>query len=930
MYFVSCMKALFDHARTAANAIIAVKSGGSGLAVRRILAILLMVLLTLPLVTLAQKPDSDKDEAGKKKEEELPIKTAETIQFTTTEGTWMSLDVSPDATTIVFDLLGDIYTVPVAGGDAKRIIGGLSFESQPKFSPDGKQIVFLSDRSGAENVWLANSDGTNAKALTTGRNQAFCSPTWTADGQYIVASKAEGGIGASSLWMYDKNGGTGVRIGPAPPPAAAANPGEGRRPEPNKMGAAASPDGRYIYYAQRMGPFSYNAQFPLWQVYRFDRDSSEVSTVTSAAGSAMRPILSPDGKSLVYATRFEEGTALRVRDLSTGKERWLIYPVTRDDQESRATRDTMPGYAFMPDGKSLIVPIDGKIQRVDFQTGKASVIPFTAKVQAEIAPRVYFQHRVDDTPNVRARLIRWPALSPDGKRLVFSSLNKLWIMDLPSGTPKRVTQSATGEFMPCWSPDGRYIAYVTWGPEGGQIMRVPGEGGAPEQLTRESGYYSEPVYSPDGAKIAYVSGPTDEQLYSDLRVRESALPESGDLSEEREISGFRETEGLDLRWMPSGGGDSSLIGPTQGGHNPHFTSDGSRVYLSGPQGLVSMRLDGLDRRILIKVTGTKIGREPERANQFRISPDGTRAFVELEHRHYIIPIPKAGKETIEVNVTPKGPSAVTVKKMSAEGGDYLGWSADGKSVTWSLGSKFFRQDWTADKPEVVDVDVEMPRHKPTGTVVLSGARIITMKGDEVIDQGDVVITDNRIAAVGPKGKVQIPAGAKIIDATGKTIMPGFVDVHAHMWPPRGVNQTQVWQYLANLAYGVTTTRDPQSGTTDVFAYTDLIDTGDIIGPRVYSTGPGVFSSTGLEDKESTRDFVKRYRDAYHTDTLKEYVSGDRIVRQWVIMACKEFGITSTTEGALDMKLDLSQMADGFSGNEHALPVHPLYNDVIQY
>jgi imidazolonepropionase-like amidohydrolase len=151
-----------------------------------------------------------------------------------------------------------------------------------------------------------------------------------------------------------------------------------------------------------------------------------------------------------------------------------------------------------------------------------------------------------------------------------------------------------------------------------------------------------------------------------------------------------------------------------------------------------------------------------------------------------------------------------------------------------------------------------------------------------------------------------------------------------MWNPRGVHQTQIWQYLANLAYGVTTTRDPQSSTNDVFAYTDLVDAGEIIGPRVYSTGPGVFSASGLDDKDSTRNFIRRYKEAYRTTTLKQYMSGDRVVRQWVAMACKEFGITPTTEGALDMKLDLSQMADGFSGNEHALPIHPIYKDVAEY
>jgi imidazolonepropionase-like amidohydrolase len=268
--------------------------------------------------------------------------------------------------------------------------------------------------------------------------------------------------------------------------------------------------------------------------------------------------------------------------------------------------------------------------------------------------------------------------------------------------------------------------------------------------------------------------------------------------------------------------------------------------------------------------------------------------------------------------------------MSVEGGDYLQWGPDGKWVAWSWGSRFYRQDLTADKPESTDVKVELPRHRPKGSVVLSGARIVTMNGNEVIEKGDIVVTDNRIVAVGPKGKIPIPAGTRTIDVTGKTIIPGFVDVHAHMWPPRGVHQTQVWQYLANLAYGVTTTRDPQSSTTDVFEYTDLVETGDILGPRVYTTGPGVFSGSGLDDKDATRNYIKRYKEAYHTTTLKQYVAGDRLVRQWVAMACKEFGITSTTEGALDMKLDLTQMADGFSGNEHSLPLHPLYKDVTQF
>ncbi|HLF84219.1 MAG TPA: amidohydrolase, partial [Blastocatellia bacterium] len=527
--------------------------------VRVVLSLFIILLVSLPLAFAQDPKREDEKKDDKKKEEELPLKTDRKIEFTTDEGTWMSLDVSSDAKTIIFDLLGDVYTVPIGGGEAKRIMGGLSFESQPKFSPDGKKIVFVSDRSGAENLWLADADGSNPKPLTKGRNTQFISPSWTADGNYVIVSKSTEGLGTFSLWMYHKDGGNGIHVGEPEPPPQQPGQGQPQAPRRNKYGAVASADGRFIFYAQRNGAFTYNAQFPLWQIVRFDRETSETSTITNARGSAMRPVLSPDGKKLVYATRYESGTALRERDLETSEERWLINPVTRDDQESRATRDTMPGYAFMPDGKSLIVPINGKIQRVDMETRKPSVIPFTAKVEAEIAPRVYFQHRVDDSATVRARLIRWPALSPDGKRVVFSSLNKLWMMDLPSGTARRLTDSSVGEFMPTWSPDGRYVAYVTWSREGGHILRLAADGGAkPEQLTRRAAYYANPVYSPDSAKIVFGSGATTDQLFADLRMHDpDVLPDA--TMEPGEITGIGQNTGVDLRWIPASGGDSTLI-----------------------------------------------------------------------------------------------------------------------------------------------------------------------------------------------------------------------------------------------------------------------------------------------------------------------------------------------------------------------------------
>jgi len=233
----------------------------------------------------------------------------------------------------------------------------------------------------------------------------------------------------------------------------------------------------------------------------------------------------------------------------------------------------------------------------------------------------------------------------------------------------------------------------------------------------------------------------------------------------------------------------------------------------------------------------------------------------------------------------------------------------------------------AYEPQRVDVAIRVPRDIPRGTVVLRGARIVSMKGDEVIDNGDIVVTDNRIVSVGARGAV--PAGARVIDVTGKTIIPGFVDVHAHPWPTWGIHETQVWKYLANLAWGVTTTRDPQTSTTDVLTYADLVETGEILGPRIFHTGPGVFWDEDFKSLEDTKQALRRYSEFYRINTIKMYMTGNRKQRQWVIMAAKELGLMPTIEGGLDFKMNLTAVIDGYPGSEHSYPIMPLYQDAVR-
>ena len=880
-----------------------------------------VVFLSLALACLAAQ-DS-------KKKPGLPLKPERKLDFTTDEGTWLSVDVSPDGRKLVFDMLGDLYSLPIAGGEAKAITTGLPFDSQPKFSPDGKLIAFTSDRDGSDNLWIANADGSGARQLSKDPRADFLSPSWTPDGDYVIVSRNPEGLGAHEIWMYNIHGGSGVQV-----TKSAATPTTPRDQRHNDMGVIASPDGKYFYFARRNNSFTYNVTFPLWQIVRRDRTTGDEDTLTREPESAFRPVLSPDGKKLVYGTRVEQQTGLRIRDLETGEDRWLKYPVQRDDQESRATRDVLPGYTFTPDGKDVIVFFGGKINRIQVSTGESSVIPFTAHVSLDLGPQLRFKSRVDEGP-VHARLIQEPVQSPDGKQLAFSSLTHIYEMNIPGGNPARITSGATREYMPAWSPDGRYIAYVTWSTDtGGQIWRKRADGqGQPEQLTRVAAFYEQPEWSPDGSRIV--------ALRSSQRGRVEAA------------TGFGGQPGMDVVWIPANGGNATVIVPARGVGHPHFTSDEDRIYVYSPQGLQSFRWDGTDRRTHLKVVGKNLTGTPQPppAQDVRMGPDKRHALALINGQLYLIAVPAAGGDAPTVNIS--SPS-VPVKKLTDVGADYFAWADGGKTITWSVGSSFFRQPLSTvtfdsappapagdtaqaqPKPkepvkyEEIAVDIEAPRYKASGTVVLRGAKIITMRGDEVIPDGDIVITDSRIAAVGRRGSVTIPSGAKTIDVHGATIMPGLVDVHAH-WTEirRGVLDLESWPFLANLAYGVTTGRDPQTGSNDTFAYQDLIDMGEMPGPRAFSTGPGIFENTDFQSLDDAVNVVTKYKKYYRTNTVKSYTVGNRKQREFMVEACKQEQIMPTTEGALDLKLDITHALDGFSGNEHALPIVPLYKDVVE-
>ncbi|NNE68523.1 MAG: amidohydrolase family protein [Pyrinomonadaceae bacterium] len=902
-----------------------------------VFSIFAAVVLSPQLIN-GQESKDDKPKDAKKKP--LPLEMSRKFEFTVSEGTWISLDVSPDGGTVAFDLLGDIYTIPISGGKAKLALGGRGFASQPRFSPDGKKLTFVSDRSGSNNLWIADANGKNPKQLSKEQQAQFVSPIWTPDGEYVIVSKSNvSTLGAYQLFMYHRLGGSGLKISKGSTAPAGGPP----RPGPNELGAFPTKDKLFFArQAPRGGPGFTVRQT---QIVKRELRNDQEDGITFLPGKAFRPIVSNDGKTLVFGSRFESKTGLRIRDLQSGDERWLKYPIQRDELESRPTRGLLPGYTFTPDDSAVLVYFGGKINRISVADGSIEEIPFVADVSIEGGPSLYVEHKLDEGP-VKARLVQEPEVSSNGA-IAFSALAAVYTLAPGTNDPVRLTNtSEPREFQPSWSKDGSKLTYVTWSTKGGHIW-VRGSDDQPARISHKAAFYKDPVFTPDGEYIVALK--TDRQT----RVNHP--------------SDFLGPQpGLDIVRMPVTGGNAEVIVPSRGLGKPHFGPEKDRVYVYGNRGLISYRFDGTDPKTHLRVVGKGRGPRPNPARDARISPDGKHVLARMRNGQLFLgKVPRFGGGVPTINLSAP---AVPVKRLSTIGADSFTWADGGRTVIWTVGSTIYSRkleeiSFEKKKPEVkkdptkteakdgenakqkekapkeeeseeskarkLEVVVEKPRHIPKGTALLRGARVITMKGREVIEKADILIRNNRIAGIGKQGSLKVPSDAKVFDVSGKTIIPGIVDIHAHWEVRHSVLDTEDYTFLGNLAYGVTTGRDPQTRTNDTFAYQDLVDTGQMLGPRIFNTGPGVFSDTNLTSYKEARDTVARYKNHYRAETLKSYLVGNRKQRQWVAMASKELGIIPTTEGGSDFALNLTHAIDGFSGNEHSLPIVPIFDDVAQ-
>lgn len=911
----------------------------------RLLLSALLVGVIMPAASRAQRASgAAADSASPSWDVTLARGKTRDIDFTTTEGTWMSADISADGAWIYFDLLGHVYRVSSNGGTAQSLTqsSGVALNYQPRISPDGKTIAFISDRRGQNNLWIMNADGSKPRAVYTDLAVTAAEPAWTPDGQFIVVKRGgggggEGGVGAGGggLVMYHRDGGTGVTLVPG-----------GSAP-------TVSADGKYVYYQVTMATVT--DKQPLagsMQLRRLELKGGEILDITngesvgaaagrfSSGGGAM-PEISPDGRWLAFARQIPDGliefkghkygprTALWLRDIKTGAERMLMDPIDPMVTSGSKTLGVLPRYKWATDGNSLVLAQGGKLRRVDVGSGTVSTIAFTAQVHRTISEMARREFRVSDGA-VDAQFVRWPSASTDGTLIAFQALGHIYVQKGATGTPSRVTPATFTplEYAPTWSPDGKSIAFVTFDDGNrGHLWTVAATGGAPTRLSRTEADFVDPVWSPDGRSVVVARGEgatargrtLTHNTWYDLVRYATAGNDTGvvitTIPRPTGVSVGSEARRQMLR--PSFGPEGRLFYPDERAGTP---TAGGAPGGRGGTALVSVKADGTDRQTHVTFPA---------ADEMVPSPDGQYIAFQEGDNVYLTTLAWSG---VGANPLPieKRRGAFPVTQLSRDGGIFPRWR-DRNTLEWGSGNRFFVYHVDTKGADTITLRVSAPRAIPAGTIAITNARLITLDNKKVIDGGTIVVKGSRITCV---GQCSTSGADRVVDASGKTIVPGFVDMHSHHYREwRGMRPPHDFEQAIYLAYGVTTTMDVSTWSQNVFPTAELIEAGEMIGPRTFSTGDNVSAGDGSRTNEitnlATAQAVVRRMNDWGATQIKQYAQPRREQRQWIAEASRKIGINVTSEGS-DFFEDLAMIMDGQTGWEHPFSEVPMYSDGAKF
>ncbi len=852
-----------------------------------------MHAITLSLLALCLVQDDEKKDEW---QVDAPHGPEFVFEKELSEGTWISLDVAPDGKTIVFDLLGHLYEMSIEGGEANALTEGRSWNMLPRYSPDGSRIAFTSDRGGANALWVIERASRELEQVSKMDLPVF-QGTWSRDGRALYGTALDLRV-RFPVYRFNFHG-EKQELFPA-----------GERTPVNLLWEHPSEDA--IYYEHNDG--SLPASGP--RIKRLDTRTGESTVYVDRPGGACAPALSPDGKSMAYVHRDDRETVLVLHEFGSQAERVLLRNLDLGRLESRSFYGCYPNLCWHPNGRELFLSYGGKIHAVDVASGAAREISFRARVRRPMTETARFAVE-EPRETARTRSHRWSQPSENG--LLFEALGDLWLKQ--GENLENLTQDGAFETSPVFDAPRNRIVYASWNDdELGALWSLDLESRAKRKLASMPSQYGAITVEPESGAIAFLRG--DAALRKGTHLEEQTEFELVLLSPDGS-----ESKVTDVHWT---GNRYAMHPPTI-----RFGLEGEEVcfteYVEDALTLKRVDFGGLREQALITFP---------HATRALLSPDFNWIAFREYHRTFVTPFEFVGKP---LTISADEKKGFCARVDVAGDGDFFEWTPDSEALYWTRGPNHCRKTLEAilagtEGVETTDLSFEFEIAKPKETIALTGTRVLTMNAEkEVLEAATVLVEGDRIAAVGRD--VAVPSEARVFDLSGRTVVPGMFDAHGHYGSPisaLNVIEERLYGLHANLAYGVTTMFDVYGTTQKDFWVSDMLRAGKIIGPRIFSVGDPIFVTKyrtkmhrPILSLEDAREHALFNRD-HGAVCLKDYSNHTRAARQQLAAACREAGLNLVTESFADPQMNLTELADGYTGIEHTFGLTPLYEDVLSF
>jgi len=923
--------------------------------------------------------------------------------------------------TLVFDLLGDIYAMPLSGGvDASLLIGGVAWQSQPRFSPDGSKLLFSSDESGCDNVWVYDFVSGVSRQVTYEPFFYVTNGKWR-NATHIVANRwhlvLDRGIAGGEVWQYPVPSDFSAPA-PAWGDSWTRNPGvmlAGRTNEYAQFGPEEPffdvASGRYLYFSRNMADsvrWNYNKDphAGIYAIHRVDLGNATNGNagtdwtvadqiITGGPGGAARPIVSQDGQTLAFIKRELFQTTLMLRNLTSGNEAQIFNLNYLDQQESYAPCGVYPSFSFIENNNPLsqntyptaiITWAGGKLWNIslpisiDYPNSHPAPAPpneitFNVSVHKDMAPVTRFQQNAKGTAFDEAtstfitKVALHPSRNPSVSTIAFSSLGQIYTAKFTGGGAVNRTMTSPTKFVstvPAGIDSNQTIMYY-WPYIDNLGTKILKSGWSDVQygwvemsdlstltsvlVTTEPGRYVKPTFNLDANRILFSKASGDGATGSRFSNRPGIY-----VSELLAVAASSSSS--------SASSSSLSVKPSV----PRFLCDGewAEWTVDGGSALV---VRSSSYPYVVDEVSTDVPTWGQTVRPFAVGQYVTNlavndrlqvvAFVEFEIV-YVQQIPfNMADSDWPLKVTARLDNAIgsgATQILSKVGGDFLQFHGDSLSFGWANNfttvdvSPMKSRDWScpdqycfmnAQYMQSFSLGLNVSLGTATETLVLfTNATIIPLdprndsSSQYVFDNQQILVRGDVIDAIGVN--IAVPAGATVIDLQGGVVLPGFIDAHAH-WDSAFVQRwgksAQGWEFLMNLAFGVTTVHNPSAEFWSVWTDAELVRAGMKIGPRVFSTATAMFGAGGeihceVATVSMAQEALQR-RAAFGGFSAKSYMIQCRAGRQKVLEAARRQAFLVVPEGGMHFAWDLSFVVDGHTTVEHSLPMAPFYADIMQ-